>query len=95
MSEWIAIIMALTVPMSVVGVLIERIANRKGIGVRVIQFVAVATMMPAIFILATKGFLDGSSVSALIGALVGYLFSHISEFDHPRRKGHKKNKKTA
>lgn len=79
--EWVELIAATTIPVAVLGLIVNRICSAKGIGVRAIQFLAVATFIPTILILALEGILDGSTVSALVGAFVGYLFSNIAEFD--------------
>jgi hypothetical protein len=80
-KDWVEIASALTIPIAILGVLINRIITKKGIGVRSIQWLAVATFPPLIVILALERALDGSAVAALVGAVIGYLFSNISDFD--------------
>lgn len=71
-------------------VLIQRsIARNKegahfGLGVRITQLIGVCNMPPALIILGLEGLLDRSALAALGGALVGYLFSGLADFD--RRK---------
>jgi hypothetical protein len=55
-----------------------------GIGVRTVQFIGAITVPQAVVILALEGLLDGGTVAALVGTLVGYLFAGLTEFD--RRK---------
>jgi hypothetical protein len=55
-----------------------------GIGVRSVQFLGVATLLPAMCILALEKLIDGCTVAALVGALVGYLFAGLTEFDKSR-----------
>jgi len=74
-------ILASSVPLSIMGVLLQRLIEGKGIGVRAIQFVAATSILPIIAILALEKIIDGCTVSALVGALIGYLFSNISEFE--------------
>lgn len=82
----IEIIAALTMVVTAVGIGINRCLKNKegkvkGIGVRVIQYMAMGTIIPTILILSLEGILDGSATAALLGAIAGYLFSHISEYD--------------
>lgn len=87
---WIEVLLAATMLIVPLAVLIQRsIAKTKegahfGMGVRITQLIAACNLPPAIIILAMEGLLDGSAVAALGGALVGYLFSGIADFD--RRK---------
>lgn len=81
---WIEIIAALSLPAAVIGLLIERIKTGKGIGVRAIQFLGIAMLVPATIILALEKAIDGGVVGTLLGATAGYLFSNISEFDRQK-----------
>jgi F0F1-type ATP synthase assembly protein I len=65
-----------------IGVFIERFKHQKGIGVRVIQFLAVILLIPTIFILALENILNAQTVSALLGAMIGYILSNIGK-DEP------------
>jgi hypothetical protein len=80
-NEWIQGICAATFPISVAGIILERIISGRGIGVRAIQFLAAAMVIPGIIILVFAGKLDGSTAAALVGAFIGYLFSTITKFD--------------
>lgn len=62
-------------------VIIERIISKKGIGVRTIQFVAVATITPALTLLAMNNLIRGETVAAIFAGLTGYLLGSISKFD--------------
>jgi hypothetical protein len=81
-SNWIEIIAALSIPAALIAVIVERTISKKGIGVRTIQFLGVATFVPLILILALERILDGNVISALVGAFVGYLFSRIADFEN-------------
>lgn len=83
-QTWIELIAAFSLPAAVIGLLIERRLSDKGIGVRAIQFLGVAMLVPATIILAIEKTIDGAVVGTLLGALAGYLFSNIGNFD--RRK---------
>ncbi|WP_174902151.1 hypothetical protein [Burkholderia pseudomultivorans] len=80
----IEIIAAATIPVAFVLVIIDRIVNKRGIGARAIQLTAVGMLVPLILILALEKILDGATVGTLIGGIVGYLLSGISEFDKGR-----------
>ncbi len=73
--------------LSVVLVIAERSYSKRGIGVRVIQFLAVCFVVPAVLILSLERHLSNETTAALLGALIGYLLSGISENDPERRKG--------
>jgi hypothetical protein len=83
---WIEIIAALTMLLVSAGIMCNRCLRDKnggvkGIGVRVIQLMALSAILPVTLILALEKVLDGGSVATIIGTLVGYLFAHISNFD--------------
>jgi len=89
--ECIELVAAWTVPLAIPGLIVERVQMRKRLGVRAIQFLAVATFAPVVVILALEKIIDGGTVSAL----VGYLFSNIAEFDRREsRKAHHKGPQT-
>lgn len=75
-------ILASAIPLAVTGVLLQRLIEGRGIGVRAIQFVAATSISPIIAILALSNIIDGHTVSALFGALIGYLFANIGDFDN-------------
>lgn len=60
---------------------LQRIISGKGIGVRAIQFVAVATVVPAVVVLAMQGLMQGETVAAILSGLIGYLLGNVSKFD--------------
>ena len=78
---WIEIIAAAVIPVAVVGVVVERIIIKRGPGVRTIQFIGISVISPLVLILALEGLLEKSAIAALLGALVGYLFSNIGQYD--------------
>jgi membrane associated rhomboid family serine protease len=63
---------------------IHRVALKKGIGARVIQYLAVILIVPGILILALEKVFAPETTAALFGAITGYLLSGIGEFK-PRR----------
>lgn len=82
----LSIILASAIPLSIIGVLLQRIIAKQGIGVRAIQFVAAITISLIVAILALEGKLNDSTTSGLIGAMIGYLFANISEFKNQKSK---------
>ena len=87
---WLNVMVASVMPMAIVAVIVSRLLVRKaggkgGIGVRIIQFTAVAMSIPAITLLALQGRLQGEAVATIFGALAGFLLSNISKFDERDR----------
>ncbi|MCP4318361.1 MAG: hypothetical protein GY789_20675 [Hyphomicrobiales bacterium] len=74
---WIEVIAALTIPFCFGAVVVERIYNKKGLGLRSIQFLALGTVMPIVLILALESVLAGEAVAAIVGGVVGYLFASV------------------
>ncbi len=62
-----------------IGIFIERIITKRGIGVRVIQFLAVTLIIPAILILSLEGVLEAQASATLFGTIVGYVLSGIGK----------------
>lgn len=85
--EIVEVILASVIAAVPIGFLIHRTIVKKsatehfGIGVRAVQFVSVGMLLPTIIVLALERLIDGCTVAALIGALVGYLFAGITNFD--------------
>lgn len=80
-TDWIQLIAASAFPLAILGVIANRAQTGKGIGVRVIQFVVAATVVPGILILALRGLVGGEASVAVIASLVGFLFASIAKFD--------------
>ena len=78
---WIEIIAAAAIPVAVAGAVLERVTIKRGIGVRTIQFIGISTISPLVLILGLEGILEKSAIAALLGALAGYLFSNIGQYD--------------
>lgn len=87
LRDWIEIVLAITVPATVVGMIVNRILTKKGLGVRAIQFLAVSLGIPIIAILALEKVLEGAVVGTLLGGIFGYLLSNISNYDKPQPEG--------
>jgi len=68
-----------------IGIFVERCRTKRGIGVRVIQFLSVVLVIPVIFILALEKVLSSETVGTLLGAVVGYVLSGIGK-DEPTKK---------
>jgi hypothetical protein len=82
--DWVELIAVGTIPLSVIVLFLNRWIKGYGLGVRASQFLAVATFPPIIIVLAMERIIDGSTVAALVGAFLGYLFSNISDFNRKR-----------
>jgi hypothetical protein len=79
--EWTQVFLAVAIPLSILGVIVHRLVSKKGVGVRVIQFVGASSLVPGVVILALADKLDSTN-AAIFGAFAGYLFSNIASFDH-------------
>lgn len=79
--ELIEVVLAAAIFAVPVLLVFQRILSGKGIGVRAIQFVAVATVVPAVVVLAMQGLMQGETVAAILSGLVGYLLGNVSKFD--------------
>jgi len=74
-------------PLTIIGGrLDESKAGPKGIGVRLIQLIALLVLIPLAGILALEGVMSGDGVGALIGVAVGYTLSGV-EKPVPKREG--------
>lgn len=65
----------------------RRDANGKpmGFGVRLIQYLTVAMALPTIIILALEQIIDNAVVGTLLGGLLGYVLSNISDYTPPSK----------
>jgi hypothetical protein len=61
------------------GIFVERCRSKRGIGVRIIQFLAVVLVVPTVFVLALEEILSSETVGTLLGAVVGYILSGIGK----------------
>lgn len=52
-----------------------------GIGARIIQFACVTLIIPCIVILGIEKVLQGETIATIIGGLIGYVLSGISNYD--------------
>lgn len=73
----IDIAMVTVMTLALVGVFIDRFRTQRGFGLRIIQFLAVAFLIPAIILLALHDALSPETVGALVGAVIGYVLSGI------------------
>ena len=76
---WLEVAAALIMVGGTAGVFIERYRTKRGIGVRIIQFLAVIIVVPVVLILALENILSSEAVATLLGAVVGYILSGIGK----------------
>jgi hypothetical protein len=86
-QEWVEIIVAATIPLALIAVFFNRWHSGKNLGVRAIQMLAAAMLMPSVIVLAMEKILDGAAVAALVGGAIGYLFANISDYDRHKYGG--------
>ena len=82
MKDWVEIAAVLAMIVALGGILYDRIKNKKGIGVRVIQFLAVSFAIPTVLILALEARLSTDATAGILGAIAGYVLSGIGK-DEP------------
>src|SRR6266852_7456529 len=56
----------------------------RGIGVRIIQFLAIVCIVPAIVILRLYDKISSDAVMTLLGTVIGFVLSNIKEFRNRR-----------
>jgi len=63
------------------GVVWDRFLRKepKGLGIRIIQFVAVCQVVPAVVLLSIADKLPQGAGATLLGAVVGYALSNLSD----------------
>lgn len=66
---------AVTMPVTVIGILLRAYLNKQYFGPHTIQFCAVAVLVPLILILALERILEAPTIGTLLGALIGYALS--------------------
>lgn len=71
----IEVIAALTVPITIVSVVWHRVKSEMGMGYRALQYLAIGVVLPVVLILGLEGVIDGNGISAIVGGIVGYLFT--------------------
>ena len=72
---WVEVIAALTIPISFVSIIIYRMKRDSGAGYRVIQLLALGSVLPAVLILALERLIETGTIAALLGTMIGYVFS--------------------
>jgi hypothetical protein len=77
-KEGVELVAAATMPITIVSFLAYRAIRKMGIGLRNLQFLAIAFFTPMILMLALEGILEHAVVGTLIGGLLGYFFSQLS-----------------
>lgn len=64
-----------------IGLIINRVVTRKGIGYRAMQWLIVVILPPTVIVLAAESFISTEIAGAVVMALVGYA---VSEFTRGR-----------
>lgn len=74
----LVLIMGLVMLIGVIGLVVNRVLTRKGIGQRVIQFATVVILTPSVIILAALKLIDSAATQVLLGGVAGYVLSSMS-----------------
>ena len=64
----------------------NRARLKRGIGGRAIQSLAVILIVPSIIVLTVLGIFGSDTAAALLGALIGYVLSGLSDFEKEKTK---------
>ena len=80
-TQCVELILASIMFLAIIAIFYNRHKQNKGIGARIIQFTGILLIVPLIGILALEKILEPQTVGTIIGALLGYLLSGISDFD--------------
>jgi hypothetical protein len=95
-KDYIEIVATVLMLIGVGGVVLFRLRDKdKGLGVRIIQFVAVVTVLPSILILALEKALTPETTATLFGTITGYLLSGIGDYKPPPKEPIEEKKKDA
>ena len=73
---WVCSIIAV---LSTLGILINRIKEGKGIGLRTIQFSVVTIVFPLLVILTAMKILAPATIAIAAGVIIGHIFAKSSE----------------
>lgn len=79
LSAWMVGLMFLGVAFA------ERWRSRKGLGVRTIQILSILLVVPTLIVLSVEGKVEGESIMALLGTIVGFTLSGLSSFDFRKK----------
>lgn len=71
----------LVMVVGLIGILVIRFRLKKGIGRRAIQAMTVVLLAPAILILGLENVLTSETIAAIVGGMVGYVFSGVGAKD--------------
>ena len=73
------LILAATVPLTVICVTVQRTKAEKGLGPSPLRFLALGVIIPATAVLGMENTIERGAVASILGAVVGYLFSSFSK----------------
>ena len=93
--QGVAVIMSFLVIMGgLFGIYHNRLKGRQsGLGARITQLSTVTLAVPAIIIVAALGVIEGETIAALLGSLLGYVLSGIGEYQpNSKKSDEEKNK---
>jgi hypothetical protein len=76
-TEWVEVIAAITLPLTVVGFVLLRVVRGGAIAGRAIQIVGILQLLPAVLILALEKDIAEPVIGTLLGAFGGCLLSNI------------------
>lgn len=78
-TQWVEVIAAITMPLTVIGYAVQRAARGGAIFSKTIQIVGVFLFLPAVLILGLEKDIPEAALGTLLGAVAGYLLSNIGK----------------
>jgi hypothetical protein len=78
-TEWVEIIAAITLPLTVTGYALQRAIRGGAIPGKAIQIIGILLFLPAVLILGLEKDIPESALGTLLGAVTGYLLSNIGK----------------
>jgi len=76
-TQWLEVIVAITLPLSVIGFVVHRAVHGGPITGKAIQVFGILQLIPAVLILALENHLSDPVLGTLLGAFGGCLLSNI------------------
>ena len=84
-EQIIETLMVIIMILGLIMITVYLLINKKYLGARVVQFSCIVLLIPAIIILGEDQIIKGETVGTLIGSLLGYVLSGISNYDNPKK----------
>jgi hypothetical protein len=78
-AQWVEVIAAITLPLTVIGYALQRAIRGGAIASKSIQIIGILLFLPAVLILGLEKDIPEPALGTLLGAVAGYLLSNIGK----------------